>query len=388
MTKSKIILIFILIVLIFRCTIKTKETTPIISLLNLEKGELSLIDIVKEIKYLKLDNAPPVQRILNVTKSDTIYFVNTLNGLFAYNNKGRFLYEIGKKGKGPGEYNNAYDITIDNKSKHIYVLGYKIVYVYNFYGKFLFSFKTYNDKHFNRIIYSDSKLYFPAAYDVAERLDYQWVITDENGKLIGLKKNSKNDVKIRVSLKTNICFEEENKLYYWNQLNDTIFYIDDKIGQPAYLFSNDKYRISAADLEKEETFRNKSLWNLLSVLGTSKYLILEYLNIKDKAKLYSVYDKKSDRFYELNRLTLGNEMALVNPVDNGPLFRPKTKISGDNGEWFIDWVDAYQLIAYVDSEAFKNSTPKYPEKKKELEQLANSLGENDNPVLMLVKLKE
>ncbi len=28
------------------------------------------------------------------------------------------------------------------------------------------------------------------------------------------------------------------------------------------------------------------------------------------------------------------------------------------------------------------------EKKKELEQLANSLNENDNPVLMLVKLKE
>ena len=31
---------------------------------------------------------------------------------------------------------------------------------------------------------------------------------------------------------------------------------------------------------------------------------------------------------------------------------------------------------------------KYPEKKKQLEQLANSLDENDNPVLMLVKLKE
>ena len=31
---------------------------------------------------------------------------------------------------------------------------------------------------------------------------------------------------------------------------------------------------------------------------------------------------------------------------------------------------------------------KYPEKKKQLEELANSLNENDNPVLMLVKLKE
>ena len=46
------------------------------------------------------------------------------------------------------------------------------------------------------------------------------------------------------------------------------------------------------------------------------------------------------------------------------------------------------LKSYVASDAFKSSSPKYPEKKKKLEQLANSLDENDNPVLMLVKLKE
>lgn len=43
---------------------------------------------------------------------------------------------------------------------------------------------------------------------------------------------------------------------------------------------------------------------------------------------------------------------------------------------------------YVASEAFKNSTPKYSEKKKELEELAATLNANDNPVLMLAKLKE
>lgn len=43
---------------------------------------------------------------------------------------------------------------------------------------------------------------------------------------------------------------------------------------------------------------------------------------------------------------------------------------------------------YHPSNEFINPTSKYPEKKKELERLANSLSENDNPVLMLVKLKE
>jgi hypothetical protein len=46
-----------------------------------------------------------------------------------------------------------------------------------------------------------------------------------------------------------------------------------------------------------------------------------------------------------------------------------------------------QLKAHVASESFKNSTPKYPEKKRELEKLAVSLKETDNPVLVLVKMK-
>jgi len=37
---------------------------------------------------------------------------------------------------------------------------------------------------------------------------------------------------------------------------------------------------------------------------------------------------------------------------------------------------------------FKNSSPEYPEKKKELEKLANTLKETDNPVLVLVRLKK
>jgi hypothetical protein len=54
----------------------------------------------------------------------------------------------------------------------------------------------------------------------------------------------------------------------------------------------------------------------------------------------------------------------------------------------ISCIDTIIVKAHVTSEAFKNSTSKYPEKAKELEKLANSLKETDNPVLMLVRLKK
>jgi hypothetical protein len=51
-------------------------------------------------------------------------------------------------------------------------------------------------------------------------------------------------------------------------------------------------------------------------------------------------------------------------------------------------VEAKQLKDHVASVDFINSEVKLLEKKKELEKLANSLKETDNPVLVMVSLKK
>jgi hypothetical protein len=79
------------------------------------------------------------------------------------------------------------------------------------------------------------------------------------------------------------------------------------------------------------------------------------------------------------------EPGIINDPDGGPNILPKT-IKDDNT--VIALVDALQLKKHVVSDVFKNSIPKYPEKKKELEKLANSLKETDNPILMIVRLKK
>ena len=47
-----------------------------------------------------------------------------------------------------------------------------------------------------------------------------------------------------------------------------------------------------------------------------------------------------------------------------------------------------ELKNHIASDDFKNGVAKYPEKKKQLEELANSLTVFDNPVLMFVTFKE
>ena len=79
------------------------------------------------------------------------------------------------------------------------------------------------------------------------------------------------------------------------------------------------------------------------------------------------------------------EQGLTNDLDGGVNFWPRTII---NDSTFVSWIEASKLKEYIASNEFKESNPKYPEKKEELEKLANSLKDTDNPVLMLVRLKE
>jgi len=56
-------------------------------------------------------------------------------------------------------------------------------------------------------------------------------------------------------------------------------------------------------------------------------------------------------------------------------------------EYMIGFFNPYQLKNHVASAQFINSVPKYIENKSKVENLAKTLTETDNPVLMLIKLK-
>ena len=98
-------------------------------------------------------------------------------------------------------------------------------------------------------------------------------------------------------------------------------------------------------------------------------------------RIYGFIGSKQNNFQALFNLGEG----IANDIDGGPNILPLTT---KNDNTIISLIDALTLKKYIITEEFKKSTPKYPEKKKELEKLANSLKETDNPVLMIVRLKK
>ena len=122
-------------------------------------------------------------------------------------------------------------------------------------------------------------------------------------------------------------------------------------------------------------------------IETNRFLINRY-NYKGKYA-YAFIDKRNYKtyisFFEWKK---GFRGGIANNLDGGLMFFPMNYFVENEFEYLAAVINPYELKAHVASEAFKTFTPKYLEKKRELEKLANRLKEDDNPVLMLVKLKE
>jgi hypothetical protein len=80
--------------------------------------------------------------------------------------------------------------------------------------------------------------------------------------------------------------------------------------------------------------------------------------------------------------------GIFNDLDGGLSFQPQYYFEKNSQEYMVGILDPLQIKIHIGLKEFKSYATKYPDKKKELEKLANSLKETDNPVLMLVRLKK
>jgi len=376
-----------MILLIFSCkhtNTETGEITPKQLILT----DFTVDKIATNIKYISLDKSVLLSNVSDVKKSENGFLVKTNTGLFLFNNDGTFVNRIGKKGKGPGEYTSVDDFVVDDVAKHVYVLNRKQVKVYNFLGEYIRSFFTPEKQTFAELEINNNNLYFPKGFGLTA-LNYEWFETDFSGNIIRKKANYlKNINDLRINYKTNLSFNINGNLYYWNQFNDTIFQIDSSPPSAAFIFKKDNYRITPDDLSTAENFRNKASWQLISIFGSKRYLFLEYVLIKEGVTVFTTFDVQTGNHYLLHKKMFGEELLKLNSFDTGPALTVKSIFEEDNSVWCINWIYPFHLKTLITSKNFKTSMAKYPKKKKELEQLANNLDENDNPVLMLVKLKE
>jgi len=386
---------FIIIVLILPCIKHNFIFAQQIIKVDIENAigsnkHLKLSEIVDEIDYIPLETTRDnyIGYIEKIKFVENLIFVQTFNpsSLYSFNYDGQFIAKIGNQGKGPNEYNYLASFAINEKYQEVIIYGLQPskILIYDYDGILKKELNGFDSKldHVFDIEFLSHNSFVKMQSNSFGNTPFSYIIYSDE---IIIKESVKP-----VQFSINGSFGSANEFSYYrinnnifikeNLLNDTIYKITPSYQfKPVYLFEAGKY---ACPIELRKNFmsffeRGDLKYFLLKrVFDFHNYLIFFF--DFDKNQYYGFYNKTTREAF-----TFRNE-SIANDYDGGPGFIPIYQRNNS----IIGYVEAYIFKNHVTSEAFQNSTPKYPEKKKELEKLADSLDETDNPVLMLVKLKE
>jgi len=369
----------------------TKKTSTkdllIYNILEYEESKgLSLSNIgIKDIDYIPLETNSQcfVSNIRKLKAYEDCFIIQHQNKIMKFYKNGYFACYVGKDGRGPNEYQNAQDFDINPKNQHIYILSAWEDKLYEFSSKGEFQRTIPAPKTTTNIVCVDNYI-LCYSNNMEGSLEYSFHIIDYNGRIVKqfLNKYKYKRGRIMAGLMRECSFFKYNgSLFVKETLSDTIFKFEDLELKPEIVLNRGSKRL----LPQTRTINNEG-----EVRKKFSAFIYDFNVFIFGNNLY-YYFVNNRQFYNLvipmkgHNNNLLSKNNFINDIDGGLNFHFETCL---NDDIIISWLIPVTLKAYITSDAFKNSSPKYPEKKKELEKLANSLDKNDNPVLVLMKLKE
>ncbi|HCI55163.1 MAG TPA: 6-bladed beta-propeller [Bacteroidales bacterium] len=353
-----------------------------------EPATLKLSDLgATDIQYIPLETTGQsvIPGIRNIIRSKSFFLTHYSTNINMFRHDGSFVTKIGTIGRGPNEFTLAHDVDVDPKSESVYLAdGWQQKFlVFSKNGELVRTFKSPQAGAVNFRLTDDGILIYYS--NPMGTIENSFILLDTAGNII---KNFPNKYPWKRTI-PNVAFLGENLFYRFNNqlfkkeiYCDTIYVFEDKDFKPHLTIDAGKLRITP-EIRTEATaeFIMQNFLHPMNLFEFADYIYYEFVIPRNgRGEGLSFIGSKKDNF----RALFDPEKDLINDLDGGPVFWSKT-IWDDNT--LVSWIDALKLKTWVSSEDFKNSTPKYPQKKKELEKLAENLKETDNPVLILVKIK-
>lgn len=352
-------------------------------------NQIVLSDIADDITYIPLDNTFPIGLYHKIRITNNSIYMSVKDvGMIVFDKDGQNSEIIGNLGRGPGEYLFSMWYAIDPISRMIYILdgvSSHIIKVYSENGNFIreIDLKNFQECFFSEIDFFNNKL-FLSEYVIMGKATSNWIVVDTMGNLLSMKKNSVPQFKSPLG-NSGGTYELNDRIFYYNAYNDTVFSIlPDLTYQASFIISPGEFRLPRTNAFVSEIEQNHNML-LGKILESEQFLIIQY-SLYKKSNEIVLFDKTTRKTF-LTNLQSDGSGGIENDLDGGMAFLPKSYYSENGREYLVGVIQPFQLKAKVSSDEFKSSVARDPEKKQELEKLAESLNETDNPVLMMVRLK-
>jgi hypothetical protein len=383
----------LIIIIIILCSCKRKDTSSIkeIDLLSPPESEIiNLSEIATDVNYVPLqtNESSLIRYIINFKTVNGKFYINTQKELICFNNNGYFLYKLDQEGRGPGEYQFIGDFDISYNDEILIFLDSRRVMIFiNVDNKFVF-YKTLNlENDPSNVDFIPGQTNILISYYCVGNEPFRNLIINLNGDTLKPVPNSYKYTKVSqmmfASVFENINYSLDNKLYFKYWLSDTVFSIDQSNNiTPSLILNSEGNQLTSSILANLSSIEQMSESIIVSfIIESSHYLFYRYTY--KKVVYFRVYDKVAQKTMGKTMESSTQAKWVIDDIIGGVDFEPRYCINGT----LYSWVEAITLKNYVSSEKFKNSIVKDPEKKKALETLAYSLKETDNPVLIVVALK-
>lgn len=364
----KYCLAFLLFILL-ACQQNQKGTVPEINPDLFINKEIKLSDIADSVIYVSFDTTVIFRGIRHCEYMDSFILISTGDELLKYDNSGNYIQTIGSSGPGPEEYTRCLQFTVDREGKRIFILCNPEVIVYSLDGSFLNRIKLPDNLNPIYIKYQNQSLYcFSLIHTSINQSPYLWGRVDaNNGRVITLKPNT--DIKFtsdEISIRGNYtCQSADGTLLYWNHFNDTIFHLNDSQESMAYLWSQGSFRLTPAKMTDKT---DNSCLKARTILDTPDYLFIEYR--QNNEYNLCLYDKSRDLFFR------HPAREILNDIDEGIPVSIYDCWSIGKRKYLI-----FSYLAQEVKEKLSHTT------NRKLAEWANGLKEEDNDVLILVRLK-
>lgn len=368
---------------------QTPPTEIIFDLKKMETTTIGLNDFIESIEYIPLETTEECLigqgMVFDYNDNYIIVKYNESNSAYLFDRKGNFIRTIGQEGNGPEDFLGIQNVFID--SEFIIIASMEKALYFNFQGQFIkktpFPINdrktdTYFNKQFLRM--AESYIFRDTSFYVYNIYNQKGDLVKESIKSIPfpLEKNSQWRICYKGKDITPV-YTYQNTPHVREYLNDTIYTIN-SLNQfhPKYILNLGKYKVTPeiqADIEHyEERIRSKAI--ITDIIELQNKLFFHYFH--NWAIHCCYYDKKNNEWYKFKDKNIPNDY---------------------DGGIDINFVRSKQKNQFVSTAIYADEFLSAIEKRERkiagsqaaahtFKKLSKRIEPEDNPIIMIVKLKQ
>lgn len=370
------------------------KTIDLASNFKLENEKMKLSDVVSNVEYIKLETTDEsvIPNAVRLKTTDKYILVSdwVFEYIYLFNKEGKFIRKIGQLGQGPRQYRLGISYTANDSIAYIQTnwLG-KIMKYRLSDNSFAGEIPAKNTKEIYLLPNNNIVAVLRAGNDIKKI--FTALIMNNKGDTIAYKKPYINIERIQKSYPENylgelISWQTKGQICIYEFNNDTIYSIRKSEIKPRYVLKLGKYKMpeeifySGQNRFKEE----EKYFTIRGFTECENFLYIRFSYQGDTNSWFAQYNKKNEniKFWK-HKINPSYGSGCYNDIDGGPMVIART--DKENHTWSPITYEMGE--EYLTPEHFAKMEVLFPEKKAELQNLLKSMKEDDNPIIVLYKLK-